>query len=225
MLDHTIGIHFLADRSAQITIIPATKKDKKRGSHIFTLQVVNKSLIQIYGQRCLTLNLGLKRVFTHIFVIADMEKAILGADCFTNMAFSWIITSVVWRTLWQTCGLLVRCVKNSLIQAFTSFFKKMLIYTKPSVHKEILPHSMTHHLTTTGLPADPVYLPRKNQALWKPNLHKWRKWALSVNQKATGHPLYTWYPKVVARGALVAIIEHLTLPLNLTITPFPIFMI
>ena len=76
VLDHTTGIRFWVDSSAQISIILATKEDKKRGPHKFTLQAVNKSLIQTYSQRCLTLNLGLKRVFTHIFVSADVEKAI-----------------------------------------------------------------------------------------------------------------------------------------------------
>ena len=80
VLDHTTGIRFLVDSGAQISIIPAKKEDKKRGLRKFTLQAVNKSLIQTYDQKCLTLNLGLKRGFTHIFVTADMEKAILGAD-------------------------------------------------------------------------------------------------------------------------------------------------
>ena len=62
MFYHTTGIRFLVDSGAQICIIPATKEDKKRGLHKFTFQVVNKSHIQTYGQRCLTLNLGLKRV-------------------------------------------------------------------------------------------------------------------------------------------------------------------
>ena len=109
MLDHITGIHFLVDSDVQITIIPA----KKRDPHKFTLQVVNESLIQTYGQKCFTLNLGLKWVFTHIFVITDVEKAILGADFFyTNMAFLWILTSVVWRTLWQTLSNLIWCIKD-----------------------------------------------------------------------------------------------------------------
>ena len=77
--DHITGIHFLVDSGAQISIIPATEADKKKRPHKFTIQTVNKSLIQAYGQRYLTLNLGLRRSFT-IFLMADVEKAILVAD-------------------------------------------------------------------------------------------------------------------------------------------------
>ncbi|CAE1140783.1 unnamed protein product [Acanthosepion pharaonis] len=78
--DRTTGRRFLVDSGAKISLIPATRADKLKGPNKLTLQAVNKSLIQTYGQRCLTLNLGLRRVFTHFFVLADVEKAILGAD-------------------------------------------------------------------------------------------------------------------------------------------------
>ena len=65
--DYTNDIRFLVDSETQIYIIPATETDKKKGPHKLTLQAVNKSLITTYGLRCLTLNLGLRRVFTHIF--------------------------------------------------------------------------------------------------------------------------------------------------------------
>ena len=77
VFDQATGIHFLVDSGAQISIIPATKAEKRKGPHKFTLQAVDKSLIQTLGQRCLTLNLGLGRVFTCIFVIADVEKAVI----------------------------------------------------------------------------------------------------------------------------------------------------
>ena len=78
--DHTTGIHFLVDSGTQISIIPATEVDKKKGLHKFTLQAVNKSLIKTYGQRYLTLNLDLRRAFIRNFVIVGVEKAILGAE-------------------------------------------------------------------------------------------------------------------------------------------------
>ena len=35
---------------------------------------------------------------------------------------------------------------------FCKLFKKFANITKPSFHKETLPHSITHHITTTGIP-------------------------------------------------------------------------
>ena len=110
MLDHTTGIRFLVDSGAQISIIPATKEDK-RGPHKFTLQAVNKSLIQTSGQRCLTLNLGLKRVLTHIFMIADVEKAILGADFLPKYGLlvdinKCCLTDLLWFIKWRLASVL-----------------------------------------------------------------------------------------------------------------------
>ena len=97
--DHTTGIRFLVDSGVQISIIPATETDKKKSSHKFTFQAIKKSLIKTHTQRCLTLNSSLRRAFTHIFVITDVEKAIWVQIFYTNMAFSRILTGIARRTL------------------------------------------------------------------------------------------------------------------------------
>ena len=51
VFDHTTGERFLVDSDTQIFIIPAIEADKKKGPQKFTLQAVNKSLIQTYGAR------------------------------------------------------------------------------------------------------------------------------------------------------------------------------
>lgn len=52
-------------------------------SHSWSTQVqtaVNGSSIPTFGRKSLTLNLGLRRAFKWIFVVADVHKPILGAD-------------------------------------------------------------------------------------------------------------------------------------------------
>ena len=51
----------------------------------FTLRVINSSLIHTYNEKCFELDLGLRRTYTHIFIVADVGCAILGADFLENL--------------------------------------------------------------------------------------------------------------------------------------------
>ena len=77
--DRISKCNFLIDTGAQVSIIPPTCSDRLRKRESFTLSAVNGSAIATYGQRSLTLNLGLRRTFHWIFVIADVSKPLLGA--------------------------------------------------------------------------------------------------------------------------------------------------
>ena len=65
---------------AQISLLPDTNSDRLRGSDKLTLQAVNKYVIKTYNQKWMTLDFGLKREFGWFFVIADIDKSILGVD-------------------------------------------------------------------------------------------------------------------------------------------------
>ena len=70
----------LVDTGAFVSVLSATAADKRRPVSALRLQAANGSLIKTYGQKSLTLNLGLRRTFTWIFIIADVKQHILGAD-------------------------------------------------------------------------------------------------------------------------------------------------
>jgi len=46
----------------------------------YDLSAANGTVIHTYGTETLTLNLGLRRMFTWKFVIADVSKPIIGID-------------------------------------------------------------------------------------------------------------------------------------------------
>ena len=72
---------YLVDTGAQVSVVPPTSTEKKNGPvKGMLLQAANGSLIRTYGQRSVTLNLGLRRVFKWVFVVADVKQNILGAD-------------------------------------------------------------------------------------------------------------------------------------------------
>jgi len=71
---------FLIDCGAEVSVIPPTPSDRKHIDSRFVLTAVNASLISTFGQRLKTLNLGLRREFPWVFLIADVPSPIIGAD-------------------------------------------------------------------------------------------------------------------------------------------------
>lgn len=77
--DRSSGTRFLVDTGAEVSVIPHDPRDatRPRSHH---LRAANGSTIATYGQRSLTLNLGLRREFRWVFIIAEVPFAILGID-------------------------------------------------------------------------------------------------------------------------------------------------
>ncbi|GBM65805.1 hypothetical protein AVEN_172658-1 [Araneus ventricosus] len=80
--DKQTGLLFLADSGADLSIIPATLNHKICNS--FKLYAANGTVIPTFGFKILTLDLGPGRSFQFPFVIAKVDRAILGADFLTN---------------------------------------------------------------------------------------------------------------------------------------------
>ncbi|BHF77537.1 hypothetical protein SprV_0602064400 [Sparganum proliferum] len=75
---------FLVDTEAQISVVPPTPADRRFPSPGLHLQTANCSPILKFGSLFLTLNIGLRRSFTWIFVIVDVAHVILDPDFLAN---------------------------------------------------------------------------------------------------------------------------------------------
>lgn len=80
MTDKTTGLGFLVDTGAEVSVIPSSAVFRKRRQTTSSLQAANKTPIATYGEQSLSLNIGLRRTFRWIFLIADVAYPILGAD-------------------------------------------------------------------------------------------------------------------------------------------------
>ena len=80
VMDRFTGLRFLVDTSAEISVIPPSRTERKHQQDDFSLQVVNNTAIATYSRRSITLDLGLQRTFRWVFVVADVKNPILGAD-------------------------------------------------------------------------------------------------------------------------------------------------
>ena len=76
--DRNSGNKYLVDTGAQISVIPATERDR-RGHRGEGLKAANQTPIGTYGKRTIMLWLGETR-FEHEFTVADVPNRMLGID-------------------------------------------------------------------------------------------------------------------------------------------------
>ncbi|BHF57102.1 hypothetical protein SprV_0100004300 [Sparganum proliferum] len=77
--DRIAGANFLVDSGAEVSVVPPTPAERKN-RRSFCLTAANNSSIPTFGQRSITLDLGLRRIFRWVFISADFSVALIGAD-------------------------------------------------------------------------------------------------------------------------------------------------
>ena len=81
--DRVTGIRFLVDTEADVSTIPASRRDLAHiGKQV--LYAANGTIIPTYGQKLLRLDLGFRRVFQWPFVIAEVDTFIIGSEFLTR---------------------------------------------------------------------------------------------------------------------------------------------
>ena len=161
--DRTNRLTFLVDTGAQVSVVPPTRTDRLRKQEGFALSAVNGTAIATYGTRSLTLNLGLRRTFRWIFIIADVQKPLLGADFLHHFGLLVDIANgklVDKRTNLSIHGMLVQDTPPSLTipTHLASHDYSTLLSEFPELTKvhnygdSTVKHDITHHIATSGPP-------------------------------------------------------------------------
>ncbi|UYV74058.1 hypothetical protein LAZ67_11001992 [Cordylochernes scorpioides] len=186
--------HFLLDTGAEISVLPPRPEDRRRGPTKFTLTAANNSPIKTYGERFLNLDLGLRRDFKWRFIIADTNKAILGADFMEHFGIipdikgKFIIDSLTKlrkrASITNFNSLSPKCSINSYEDKFLNILSHYPSLTKPPSYstpaaesrKFKIAKSEFEHMMELGLCkrgdgawASPLHLvPKKNSIDWRP---------------------------------------------------------
>ncbi|XP_064485975.1 uncharacterized protein LOC135398503 [Ornithodoros turicata] len=79
IMDRLTGVRYLVDTGAEVSVVPPAPGDKKR-CIASTLEAANGCPIPTYGERLGTLDLGLRRNFRWVFLVAQVKHPIIGAD-------------------------------------------------------------------------------------------------------------------------------------------------
>nr|VZI24554.1 unnamed protein product [Spirometra erinaceieuropaei] len=128
--DKSSGLCFLVDTVAEVSVIPPLRRHRLKPSQ-FSLQAANSTTISTYGQRSFTLDLGLRRRFQWVFIEADVNSPIIGADFLSSFGL--------------TVDARHRCLTDTTAKLFT------IAYTAfEEAKKALADATMLHHLSSDG---------------------------------------------------------------------------
>ena len=158
--DHTSGLRFLVDTGAEVSVLPPSGPSNSSRPTGYNLKAANGSTIATFGTRSLTPDLGLRRSFRWVFVIASVRHAILGADFLHHFGLSVDVrTSSLIDTLTQ---LQVNGISTTTTSAsptlpclnandpYASVLAEFPNILHPRAPEQPVQHSVTHHIRTTG---------------------------------------------------------------------------
>ena len=159
--DSSTRLRYLVDTGAEVSLVPASSEDRQHQRRGYSLQAANGTSISTYGERSLTLDLGLRRAFQWIFIIADVHQPILGADFLQHFNLSvdlhhgCIVDGTTKLSSQGNVSPRLNTIAFSIFDRtspYESILKRFPELVRPS-NKEIpLRHSVTHHIHTTGPP-------------------------------------------------------------------------
>ena len=143
-----------------MSVLPRSQRFQGRPTSI-QLQAVNHSPIVTHGEKSLTLDFGLRRVFRWVFIVADLPTPIIGADFLRQ--FNLLVDVKNQKLIDSTTSLAVQGVTSNkpsvspmFVNAASSQFDDLLrqypnifrpVYTDTNVK-----HNVTHHIETHGPP-------------------------------------------------------------------------
>ena len=87
--DKASNLSFLVDTDAAVSILPKSScTGYKPYQSDRPLHAVNHSFIPTFGEKLVLLNLGFRRAFRRVFIVASVSFPILGADCLHHFNLS-----------------------------------------------------------------------------------------------------------------------------------------
>lgn len=159
--DRTSKQTFLIDSGAEISVIPPHKSCKKPTS--IKLFAANNTQINTYGNIRLFMDLGLRRKFEWVFVIADVTRPILGADFLKKYGLlvdvkrkklvDSLTSLAAIASYTNTPSTLISSISNFNIEPkFFSLLKEFSNLTRPNLESHCEHHDVLHYIETSGSP-------------------------------------------------------------------------
>ena len=170
--DRSTCLKFLVDTGAEVSAVPRSRAQRKYHQQGPSLQAVNNTTIATYGTCSLTLDLGLRRTFRWVFIIADISKPILGADFLKHYGLlvdmrsqrltdSLTQLKVQGMTSSVTSSLVLSVLPKQPVSEYEKILSEYPSLTRPYNNDVEVKHDVTHHIETKGPPvcARPRRLP------------------------------------------------------------------
>lgn len=158
IFDKANRLNFLIDTGADISIVPRDIfSDFKKDCGVM-LSAVNGSTISTYGKKLLKVNLGLRRDFSFVFTVANVNHPIIGADILARYGLTIDLKNK--QIIDNQTNLKVECViKNTntflpkiftINDKFTSLLQKFpSLFAEPDFTLPVK-HTITHKIFTNA---------------------------------------------------------------------------
>ncbi|XP_064480559.1 uncharacterized protein LOC135394048 [Ornithodoros turicata] len=158
------GFRFLVDTGAQVSVLPASAADKRRPV-MHHLSAVNGTSIPVYAERSLALDVGLRRQFRWIFLVAAVTHPILGVDFLNHYRLA--VDTFHRRLVDSTTNLSVAGISTTRISPrhgllglkpanpscdYGALLAEFPSLTQPPDWTRPVQHDVVHRITTTGHP-------------------------------------------------------------------------
>lgn len=156
--DVTNHLTFLVDTGADISVLPFISTDKDKISNNYSLSAANGSTIETYGTKFLQINIGLRRNFPHQFVLANVNRPILGADFLTK--YGLLVDLSTKRLIDSRTKLEVRAqiamvdtptpLQYSIDNQYGVLLRQFPSLTATVNFNTVVKHNVVHRIETTG---------------------------------------------------------------------------
>lgn len=160
--DSYSSYRFLIDTGAEVSVLPPSRTERKHPQDNHNLLAVNGSSVVNCGERSLTLNLGLRRTFRWVFIVANVQNPILGADFLRH--YSLLVDIKHSRLVDTVTQLRVQGITSQVVSpspsllplqptnTFTAIIAKYPTVFQPHLNRHLTVHDITHHIQTAGPP-------------------------------------------------------------------------
>ena len=170
--DKRTSVNFLIDTGAAVSVLPpsfvplsprlAMSSSSGSSSPARQLKAANSSSIATYGQHLLDLNLGLRRSFKWLIVVADVSFPIIGADFLGHFNLVVDVAKQQLRdasTLVCTTGSTSDLTDSSVdlltstdSSSFSALLAKFPQLVRPANAETLVKYDVTHRIVTEGHP-------------------------------------------------------------------------
>lgn len=160
IFDRSSNIKFLIDTGSDVSIVPATSKQRQQKPVPIRLHAANGSSIKVYGSRYIDTDFALRRKFCWNFLIADVQIAIIGADFLANFGLLVDLKNrrlVDEKTGLHTCGgratsSIFGVTTIGLCHPFRDLLQEFREITVPTTIGSVAKHDVKHFIQTKGPP-------------------------------------------------------------------------
>lgn len=156
--DRINNFEFLIDSGADVSVIPHTFFLNNQQEPQYSLSAANGSTINTYGNKILTIDLGIRRKFVHNFILANVNRPIIGADFLSK--FELLIDLRKRRLIDSKTNLSINVISikvdtptpvhYAIDNDYGSVLREFPTLLSPPDYSHPVKHSVVHYITTTG---------------------------------------------------------------------------